>query len=643
MKKILITLLVILFLVAAIFAYAAYNANSLVASFKPEIEAAASKVVGAPVSLGELSIGIFPESKINVNEFSIGGQDGPRFNNLELKIALMPLLSRALEITSLTIKKPSLVIEKDGNRLAVAGLKNLGLDKDKTKAGKGSGEHEKRERTESDITNKSGFKLQLKKLNLEDAAVTLRDTQSKKELLLATVDLNSAIEFADRGINLPTLEVSGDVLSSGKLNVNGSITGFGTKGSELALKGEIAKLAQENLSQISSFFVANLPLTLSGTSSINFTVNGSPDEPKVTAGVDLSASEITKANAFTKIAGDTLKVNLDTVVLKPNISCKGSLELSKLSLLALGSSVENFTTPFSASMQNDILQLDASALKLALTGAAVAGNLNVEKNGNEIRPFKMHIDGFSGKADIEANLNLTSQEFNTKTTAASIRVESFLAAVKPDLAGMIEGSLSNLSVAIKGVLNEKLTQNISGPIEVVLVDGTFKGFNIAGEVLRAVTSLPFISGSLYSKVPASEIEAVSTDKTPIKKFTAHFDASNARLTTNNLKLESKVFDLSAKGSIGFDASLDLDTQLLFNKTFSTALTSSAKELNSLLDQDGRLAIPLVIKGTAPKLVILPQMDALLKIAAQKGVQKKLGQVLDKALGGKKGLGGLLGF
>jgi hypothetical protein len=57
----------------------------------------------------------------------------------------------------------------------------------------------------------------------------------------------------------------------------------------------------------------------------------------------------------------------------------------------------------------------------------------------------------------------------------------------------------------------------------------------------------------------------------------------------------------------------------------------------------------MLQGTAPKILILPDVQKILELAASAAVKEGANKLLDQVLGGggnagkKKGLGGLLGF
>jgi len=87
---------------------------------RSRIQAAAESAVGREVHYGELEVGLLPPSLLAL-DVSVAGvsADSPRLAEVErvaLRLALLPLLARAVVVESLTLQQPTvhLVRTKDG-------------------------------------------------------------------------------------------------------------------------------------------------------------------------------------------------------------------------------------------------------------------------------------------------------------------------------------------------------------------------------------------------------------------------------------------------------------------------------------------------------------------------------------------------
>ena len=125
-KTILITLVLLIALTAGALLYAASNANSIIASFKPDIEAAASEALGSKVKLGTLSVSVFPNAVVKVDKFTVkqSGSEGLSLNNLALDISLLPLLSGELKINKFYLNEPTIRLISGKSGSYIDGLKS---------------------------------------------------------------------------------------------------------------------------------------------------------------------------------------------------------------------------------------------------------------------------------------------------------------------------------------------------------------------------------------------------------------------------------------------------------------------------------------------------------------------------------------
>jgi len=643
-KFLLIGITLLLLLLVALIGVAAYNANSLLSHFKPQLEKVASDALGSSVTLGKLDVSIFPAAKIIVHELTLK-EKGESFtlHDLELRLRLMSLIFGKVEITKLKVSRPRLTVVKDGNAYAIAGLPTARGDQPAKVSN---------ERIQADhksavpAVKEGGLAIALQELAVEDAALFLKDKGSGNEFELATLSLNSALALQSGEMHAPKFSVLGKVLSSGSLQASGSIAHMGGSNATLSLAGTFSKLSQEKVVQLLALVTPSLPVTLKGESSLNFSVDGPLNSPKITFSLGLADTALKKEGVFEKQAGTELSVSFESQSLTPpRAAGQSKISLARLELLGLGTYLANL---------QGTLQLDLGAHRSTAKGEEISVELGgvpvkldvaalIEPKRGEISDFKLR--GFSGKGQGSASLSLENFGFTNRFHGESLALEALFRALKPSADPLLVGTLTRTEIDLKGALGEKLTSSLQGVIELEIKDGELRGSNLAGDVLKAVTSLPFLSGSLYSSVPKENSSTVSSNNTAIQKFSASFTVKDSKLHTKDLHLVSTIFSLDAQGSLGFDTSVDLDASIAFSPQFSKSLVSTTKELKALLDREERLIIPLTLTGVPPKIVVLPNVSALAKTVGKRAITEKLGDVLGDALkGGKgKGLGGLLGF
>ncbi len=249
---------------------------------------------------------------------------------------------------------------------------------------------------------------------------------------------------------------------------------------------------------------------------------------------------------------------------------------------------------------------------------------SVNRDIATLKELSLGIFGGSLKGQIEYDL---SKAYLNKfiTDLADIDIAKALLALNSqlELTGSLKKANTNVSGAVQGIPN-----SLAGNLSVNMIDGMLKKVNIAAQVLQKIGNIPKVQQKLLKAVPEDERKELEIDGTVIKKLTGDFSLKSGKLSTNNLKLLSTYFDLSGKGVIGLDGSFDVSGDLLFSTSFSAFIAKSAKEVRSILDSEGRLSVPLQIVGKAPKILVLPDLEKLLKIGA-KAVLKEKGEELIK--------------
>ena len=174
---------------------------------------------------------------------------------------------------------------------------------------------------------------------------------------------------------------------------------------------------------------------------------------------------------------------------------------------------------------------------------------------------------------------------------------------------------------------------VTGSGGMLLTDGLMEQVNLAKEVLAAIDSIPFVSDSVYQLVPEGLRGQLDQDYTILERVEGTFAIAGQQMTTSDLAVDGGLFHLEAKGSVGFDAVMDLDATIYFNAEFSAALAEPVPQLKTLYDSEGRFAFPLDIKGPPDNLKVFPDVSELLKNAISGTVREKAGELLNNLLDG----------
>lgn len=637
MKKALIVVGILLVIAIGGFVYLAANANSLIAKYKPDLERIASNALDSHVTLGKLEASVFPSAKVTVDEFRISSsaeaKDGLTLKNLLLHLRLLPLLSGDLNIVKLSLDSPHITVIKDGDVTRIEGLSPkpapAAAPPAATQSSAPAG------RTGGPVP--SGLGLNLEAFEIRDASLIYKELKTGKQYAINNVDVDASVDFGDNVVRIPSLQASAQALNKIQVAVNGKSINYGL--------GDGA------------FTVPELSVAvLDGRFNVSAQGNAKGGTGK--ASIASSGFELSKLALLSDIVPALQDLAL-TGKVSPTIdaewgpggtySARGGIDLSSVSAKAGGIPVTNLNGRVGLDASQASQNIDAKDLKLSIGSEPATLAFSADIANQQATLSKLLLSAFGGTVDANGAFAMKEKRFNSQYTLSSIAIERALAVVKPELGSFITGTVEKVTGTITGIAGENLKQSLTGNTSVLVKNGALKGVNIAGDVLRAVKGLPFLSGSLMESAPGDKRSALDSADTSIRELSGNFNIADASLRTSDFRLLSALFALKANGSIGFDASLDLKSQIAFDPELSAAMVKKTPQLKSIQDAGGSLFIPLTLSGIPPKILVLPDLEQLARLAGEAALKQGAERLLDKVLKGdgqsgkKKGLGGLLGF
>lgn len=158
-------------------------------SYKPQIEAQVEKITGYDVILGgELSLSLVPAPRISIEDVTVNAPEGldvpylAKVERLELGVALMPLLSKQVQVTGVDIAAPdiNIVIGENGE---IAGL---------------SSQIEGMRNGQADGVQASSSKpatpIRLDKVSITEGRISLKNLKSKSDMVVSDIDLQASAE-----------------------------------------------------------------------------------------------------------------------------------------------------------------------------------------------------------------------------------------------------------------------------------------------------------------------------------------------------------------------------------------------------------------------------------------------------------------
>jgi AsmA protein len=208
---------------------------------------------------------------------------------------------------------------------------------------------------------------------------------------------------------------------------------------------------------------------------------------------------------------------------------------------------------------------------------------------------------------------------------AGTGVDPLLTAYDPGLAGLLRGTLAGrLDLQASGLERAAILAGASGTGSLQVSRGSLTSFS----VLKQLAALLEMAGG----------KGIGREETPFETLSAHLAIGGGRARTDDLALRSADLDLDGSGSVGLDASLDLDLAVRFSQAATRGMVAKTPRLESLADRDGRLTLHVSLGGNLASPTFRLDLNAQARQVREKQKERVLDALRDrlrKSLGGSK--------
>jgi AsmA protein len=248
---------------------------------------------------------------------------------------------------------------------------------------------------------------------------------------------------------------------------------------------------------------------------------------------------------------------------------------------------------------------------------------------------KLSLDAFEGSLSATGfyyTKNAQRPSFDLRTQLADMRVEKILESQAPAAARLITGKLgAKLDLRGAGAAWEQIKRSLTGEGDLRVAEGVIRDFNPAGPTLRAIMALPSLSSTALWQFLEDHPQVFGAEDTPFEIMEGRLQIRDGWVEARDFVLTARDYSLSGNGRYSLDNALDFKTVMTLSQKLSEGLVAAEQRLRYLRTPQGRVALPVAVRGAPPKLSILPDVTAV----AQGASREALTDVLGKALGGKK--------
>jgi len=313
-------------------------------------------------------------------------------------------------------------------------------------------------------------------------------------------------------------------------------------------------------------------------------------------------------------------------LIKPFAPDQKALENSVLNEFKLSGSYATVSKAGSVSVVSSGGSLATMALsKLEL-------KTKVGKDRFELLPSVLGIAG--GTINAKAMLGLgENKDMNATISGSQVDAELVSKAFIPLSPIYLSGTMEKLSVPVQGRL-DRMPDSLSGNPEVRLVDGAIEGINIIGEIIAKVKGIPGMSGSMEDSVSEENKKELEGNKTAFDSLQALTQIASGKINLRSVSLVHSLYELDGTGWIAFSGEMNVQAKARLTPEMTEEMILKKPKLKLLRDARGNIVIPVVIRKKDGRMLVLPDVEDLIKRAAANVATEAAGRALDKALGDK---------
>jgi AsmA protein len=596
--------------------------------FRAPVQASLQRQLKRPVTLGNMSLGIFPLT-IKVDDVTIG--ENPRFptgrpfatvKEIRVRAELLPLLRKEVHVDSVSLARPAFEIVRDRT-----GQYNFSDLTNQPPSGQPS-------------SGNTGGSVSLAQLDVEDGALTTSTLgQPNTRNVYDHIDI-SVTDLAS-GSN-PHIKASAVLPGAGKNSLTFEGSGNPLAGTLTLTDAPLAGLAKFAGSSIPVDGLVSGSTTLRSAASVT-TAQGRLDLKKASAnGQDLGAPFTLNYNLSDDSRSDTLRATrLDLRA--------GKLGGMRGSFVMTGGAADRLTFNF------DIDKVDVAELQ-RISAASTAGPAPAATKSSSPQLSargSIHIGSLTDQglvlSNIRANCDfnhgvvtlapLSAQAFggtHTGSITVDTRSRTTPATLKLKLDNADANQLLSATTSLKNTLygrlgasgdigmnlgdTSTLARSLNGNLSVSLMDGHLANVN----VMREISSIGKFLGSAAS----------ARNTTNIAKLAGDLKLTNGVADTNNLQLQMEEGSLAAAGTVNLvDQTINMKVTAVVNRTLSQRVggTGIGGYLQTALaNRNGELVVPALVTGTlahprfAPDVAAVAQMKLKNAVPTTGGIGSILG-------------------
>lgn len=213
------------------------------------------------------------------------------------------------------------------------------------------------------------------------------------------------------------------------------------------------------------------------------------------------------------------------------------------------------------------------------------------------RPLKVAV--FGGSLSANGDILFTARpQFDVALKMKGLNAEQLFRWRQLKAAQMLRGRLTgNVQLAGRGEDWKQIEPTLSGSGRLAIANGKLVGVNIVAVAINTLAGVPGISQLLNVAFMSTHRGMLIDPDTELTRASLSFDVQGRRIITHDLTAQSEFYSIRGDGWFDMDSNIDMSMDIQL--TFGIAV-----------------ALPVVVQGTWPSVVVLPDVPKLAERMAQ---------------------------
>jgi hypothetical protein len=261
----------------------------------------------------------------------------------------------------------------------------------------------------------------------------------------------------------------------------------------------------------------------------------------------------------------------------------------------------------------------APVARLDATDFRVRGDLS----DGMLRLEEAALELYGGRLRAAATLQLNEADpaYRATVEVDDVALDLLAEDLAPDRARAVEG-IARFELDLEGRLGgERPARSVSGDARFDVREGRLTGFGLRRQISRLVE---FAGG-----------EPVDEGDARFERLGASFQVADGTGRTEDFRLRSTELDLDGEGTVGVDGLLGLSVVAAFSPDASARLVEQVPQLRFRIDREGRLTVPLRVRGSLGSPDVQLDLDRVLLEGFRAAPGERAGRNLFRRLLGRE--------